>query len=652
LTRIDGQYLGFQHDLQPSLVAGEHVLSVRLDNRYHPNVLPGARAPDFILHGGLAGRVFIERVPALNVETDSIEVVSGPAGGAGESLSLRCVLSNRSTEAHQGEILWTITDADGAQVASAAGVPFDTRPGARSLPLEAVVRLPEVHCWAPEHPHLYWAEGHVFTNDGTIDAVRIRFGITRAEFRPRLGFFLDGQRIDLHGCNRHEAVPGFGNALPPDLQRRDARMLKSLGCNFVRLSHYPQSRIFLDACDELGIMVYEEIATWKSVRSDRGWRRAARRQMRDLILRDRHHPSVILWGMGNESRSRKAYLELRGIARELDPGRPVTYAENHLYRARRKRTISIPDVWGVNYELDALDEARSSSRLENVVLSECCNHPTSVKGNDAEELTQVATIEQEWEMMADRPYLAGHAVWSFTDYATEHRLRFRRLTGLLDAWRRPKMAAELFRARYGSEPFIALFITPPGPEAPPSRFRRVLVPESSSEGDRELHVFTNCESVRLQRDGENLAVLEGAIHFVVALDRDFEEISAEGTRHGTKRRRSIHRHRQAARVAVAIAEEAAEPGRTLAVDLTIRDAAGAVVRDWNGHVRLEIVGSARLHAYTADNEALIARGEGRAYLTTSTPEGEVLVAVTADGLEPGSATVRVTPSDRSAPGDR
>jgi hypothetical protein len=392
-------------------------------------------------------------------------------------------------------------------------------------------------------------------------------------------------------------------------------------------------------------MVYAEIATWKSVRSARGWRRAAWRQMRDLILRDRHHPSVILWGMGNESRSRKAYLELRGIARELDPGRPVTYAENHLYRARRERTVGIPDVWGVNYELDVIDEARSSSRLENVVVSECCNHPTTVKGDDAEELTQVATIEREWETMADRPCLAGHAVWSFTDYATEYRLRFRRLTGLFDAWRRPKMAAMLFAARYGGEPLIAFFVTAPGPEAPPSRFRKVVTPAGGSEGDGELHVFTNCESVRLLRDGEELAVLEGAIHYVVPFDRDFEEISAEGSRHGTGTRSSIRRSRQAARVAVAIEEDEAEPRRTLAVDLTIRDADDTMVRDWNGHVRLEIRGPARLNAYTADNEALIARGEGRAYLTAGTSGGEVMVVARAGVLEPGSATVRILPGD-------
>ncbi len=226
--------------------------------------------------------------------------------------------------------------------------------------------------------------------------MRVRFGIIRSEFRPEEGFFLDGVRIDLHGCNRHESIPGLGNALPEELHRADASLLKDYGCNFVRLSHYPQHPAFLDACDELGIMVYAEIASWKSVSSSRAWRRAARRQMRDLILRDRHHPSVIVWGMGNESRSRKAFVEMREIARELDPVRPVTYAENHLYRARREKTTGIPDVWSVNYELEVLEEARDACRLQNVIASECCNFPRSRKGDDGAELTQVATLKYEW----------------------------------------------------------------------------------------------------------------------------------------------------------------------------------------------------------------------------------------------------------------
>jgi len=485
--------------------------------------------------------------------------------------------------------------------------------------------IPKPHCWSPDDPQLYWAEARLETDDGPTDIVRIRFGITRAEFRPDEGFFLDGDRVDLHGCNRHAAIPGLGNALPDDLHRADAKLLKDYGFNFVRLSHYPQHPAFLDACDEFGILVYAEIATWKSVRSSRGWRRAARRQMRGLILRDRHHPSVILWGMGNESRSRRVYLELREIARKLDPGRPVTYAENHLHRARRQGTLGIPDVWGVNYELDRLEEARDAARLRTVVLSECCNHPTSTKGDDREELIQVATLEREWEQMMDRPYLAGHAVWSLTDYATEHRRRYRRLAGLFDAWRRPKMAAELFRARFAEEPFISLFVTR----------------STDTAEDRELHVFSNCGRIELTIDDEPFATLEGALHHRARIDGRFHEIRANGARQGVTADAVLRGWGEAASVGLTIDEKALEPGRTVAVDLAILDADGVKVRDWNGDVRVTVAGDARLFPYTDGGEAEMARGEGRAYLAPGRNQKYVVITAMAGDLAAGTATFRI-----------
>ena len=626
IARVDGQYLGADIRLPLSLTAGRHELAVRLDNLFQRRVLPGRRDPDFLLYGGLAGRVWLEWVPAFRIEEESVEVVCTPGPEGTEILELRCRVNGLEGSSKTSGLSWIITSADGEQIAASGPV----RVGEDTTVVPTMIRDPR--CWSPDKPRLYWGECRLETGADPADAVRVRFGITRAEFRPNEGFFLDGARVDLHGCNRHESIPGLGNTLPEELHRADARLLKDYGCNFVRLSHYPQHPAFLDACDELGILVYAEIATWKSVRSSSEWRRAARRQMRDLILRDRHHPSVIVWGMGNESRSRKAYLELRAIARELDPARPVTYAENHLYRARRERTVGIPDVWGINYELDALEEARDACRLHNVILSECCNHPTSVKGDDREELTQVATLEREWELMMDRPYLAGHAVWSLTDYATEHRRRFRRHTGLFDAWRRPKMAAELFRARYAEVPFISLFVTR----------------SADSAEDRELHVFSNCGRVELMLDGEPFATLEGALHYRARIDGAFEEIQANGDRQGFPAEAVIRAWGLAAGIHLTIGKDTLKPGRTVAVDLMILDADGVLVRDWNGEVRLDIRGPARLRAYTADNEALIARGEGRVYLTTCTSEGELLVTAAADGLEPGSTTVRIMPSDRSA----
>jgi beta-galactosidase len=507
---------------------------------------------------------------------------------------------------------WIVTDQEGAQIAAAGPSPVtDTTSSLSTLILEP-------RCWSPDHPHLHWAEGRLETDDGQSDAVRIRFGVTRAEFRPEEGFFLDGKRVDLHGCNRHESIPGLGNALPREIHQADARLLKDYGCNFVRLSHYPQHPSFLDACDDVGILVYAEIASWKSVSSSRPWRRAARRQMRDLILRDRHHPSVILWGMGNESRSRVAYLELSEIARDLDPARPVTYAENHLYRARREKTVGIPEVWSINYELDKLEDARDACSLRNVVVAECCNFQHSSRGSDGAELTQVATLEYEWSLMADRPYLAGYAVWCFSDYATEYRKRFRRQSGLFDAWRQPKMAAELFRARYATEPFLAPFVV----------------------DNESLHLFTNCDRVHIGIDGSDPIVLNKQIHHVLELDRAFSKIVVDGEREGVSIREILRAWGAAETVVIALGDHP-RPGRTVPVGFSIHDASANPVRNWNGQVMASVEGDAQLHTYTESGQVPIASGEGRTYLQFGTSGKESTIYVTADGLK--TATLKFKP---------
>jgi len=614
IARFDGQYLGFDIDLPVGLSEGKHVLALRLDNLWQRRVLPGRRDPDFLLYGGLAGRMWLEWVPAFQIDRNRVEVVctEGPEGA--EIVELRWAINGSDTCPEKPRISWSVSTTHGEHVAAAGPVPI----GEGDSAISTLILDPS--CWSPSNPQLYWAEGLLETDDGVADVVRVRFGITRSEFRPEEGLFLDGTRIDLHGCNRHESIPGLGNALPEELHRADARLLKAYGCNFVRLSHYPQHPAFLDACDDLGIMVYAEIASWKSVNSSRAWRRAARRQMRDLILRDRHHPSVIIWGMGNESRSRTAYLEMREIARELDPVRPVTYAENNLHRARRGRTTGIPDIWSVNYEFDIFEEARDSCRLQNVIASECCNFPLSTKGDDGAELTQIATLEYDWSRMADRPYLAGHAVWSFTDYATEYQKRYRRQPGLFDAWRRPKMAAELFRARYAEEPFVSLFV-------------------AGAAGDKQLQVFSNCDQVQLTIDDHPTLGLEGGPHNVMDLEDGFTAARAEAVRGEVRVHNELKAWGGATTVAITIDESDAKPSQTVAVDLMILDDAGTPVRDWNGHVDVEVDGDALLFSYTDAGEVIMARGEGRTYIQMGRSEEEVVIHAAAKGLAPGSLRV-------------
>lgn len=646
VARADGEFLGFALELGRSLPPGEHWLSLVLDNRRRLGRLPGGRrVPDFLLHGGLTGAVRLECVGSVHLDADSVRVRSRLDRRSGAArVELAAEVANRSGLACGVELVWTVLDPEGAAVASATGSAV-APPGGPARGLGAEVVVQDARPWSPGSPALYRAEARLRVGDETVDLARIRFGIVDAEFRAGEGLLVEGRRLDLHGCNRHESIPGLGSALPAELHRRDAQLLKRLGCNLVRLSHYPQHPAFLDACDELGIFVYAEIASWKSVSGWPGWRRAARRQMRRMVARDRHHPCVLLWGMGNESRSRAAFRELQAIVRELDPERPTTYAENHLHRARRRRTVGVPDVWGTNYELDVLPEAAAASRLGTVLLSECCNHPFAVKGDEREELEQVAVLEREWEATAELPVLAGYAVWCFADYATEHRRRFRRHAGLHDAWRRPKMAAELFRARHGSEPFAVLFVTAPDVVRPPSRFRRRLAAFGDGEPGSELHVFTNCDRLLLRRDGAELPETDAAAHTVIPLAGAFELLEVRCRRGDARVEARWRRHGSAVALVLAPGTSEPRPGETVPVEVTAVDSRGETARDWNGHVRLRVAGPARLRSFTAAGEALVARGEGRTYLTLSRTPGEVVVTAGARGLMPGRLVLAVGPRD-------
>lgn len=425
LADINGQFIGIDLAL-PELPAGDHQLGIRLHNTYRRHMLPGIDEPDFVLHGGLAGGLRIEAVPLL---VDQL------------------LIHSQYGQTH-------------LQLLGPAGPPPD-------LPVE-IDFLGETRSWTGS-PLVYdrlappW---HV--DQPTLSPITVRCGSWQhrwtwarrdAEFRPDAGFFLNGQRLELCGVNRHENIPGLGNALPDDMQRDEARQIRDAGFNLVRLSHYPQSPAFLDACDELGLLVYAELATWKRVRTGR-WLKNAKQQMRRMIQRDGHRPSVICWGLANEAQHHKAFAELIDVvkATDLPTPRPTIYAENHLYRGHRHKTLDQVDVLGVNYELDALEEARDASRNQALLISEMSNQPDAKRGTLDEELLQVEQLERDWAALRDTPFVAGWCIWCWADYATLRKRRYLRYSGLVDAMRLPKPALARIRARLDRRrPFVDAF---------------------------------------------------------------------------------------------------------------------------------------------------------------------------------------------------
>ncbi|WP_439380168.1 glycoside hydrolase family 2 TIM barrel-domain containing protein [Amycolatopsis lexingtonensis] len=319
LATHQGGYLPFDVEL-PGIAGGDNVLAVVVDGRWALDVppnLPRSAGPavlDFYQPAGIYRAATIGAVPRVrltDVFARPVDVLSPD-----RSLHLTCTLEAPV----EGQVTASVRQA-GRELAHAMApvrgstVEFD------------VDGLGEVRLWDVEDPALCDVVVSVRAGAAVLDRRTVRTGFREARFTPD-GFFLNGRRLKLFGLNRHQWYPFAGGAMPDRVQRRDAEILRrELNCTMVRCSHYPQSSAFLDACDELGLLVWEEIPGWGRV-GDAAWRQRNLEDVAGMVTRDRNHPSVVVWGTRlNEADGTTAmYAETGRLAKRLDPSRPTSGA--------------------------------------------------------------------------------------------------------------------------------------------------------------------------------------------------------------------------------------------------------------------------------------------------------------------------------------
>jgi len=618
LSDIDGQYLGFKLDvtghLKPKV---DNLIVLRLTNKCGSNVLPGKRDPDFLLYGGLSSEVFLEKLPSVHIGDDFFASSTVLENGAEAMIAVEFPVYNRSGHSREVQVEWTVSNSRGDSLARWKENILSEAGGAVNGRAEMKVNSPEL--WGPDNPYLYNLTGRIYNDGKLIDEVETRTGIRTAEFAEDGGFMLNGRKTFLAGINRHESMPGFGNALGEILHRKDAELIREMGLNFVRLSHYPQSPAFLRACDELGIMVYAEIASWKSVRTGK-WLMNAKRQLGDMIRRDRNHPSVILWGLGNESRSREAYLELDALVKDLDPSRATIYAENHLYRARREETLGLTDVWGCNYELEMMEEGRNHSRLKSVVVSECSNYPNSLRGEMGEEFRQLAILDRDITWVMEEGKASGFAVWCFNDYATMRKKRYFRYSGVVDAWRVPKMSFDYLKARFSKEPVLSVF----------SHWGC----RKSSGGKRRVIVVTNMGKVVVSARDEVAAELKGGFFHELEVDFNGGNLVVESVWMGDPVRVEIKPFGAASSVKL-VADQLGVDGKfdIFLINVEIVDEYGRLVSDWSGDVSFDSGEGVKLMFYKPERVVDVSGGRGRLFVLADNTRGTVVLMAKAPLLK-------------------
>jgi len=413
-------YTSFEYDLTPYLKFGQqNTIAVKVDNSQQKN-------SRWYSGSGIYRHVWLKVRNPIHIKTWGVAITTPKVINEKATVQVKTMVKNETETLQTMTVLTTISikKAKGSNsilMTTDDGVGVDLKPGEE----KEIVQNIEVEnpiLWSPETPDLYKAEikiikvGEIKAGDEPIDVVTKNFGIRTIEFSAEKGFVLNGKKTLLYGGCVHHDNGALGAAAYDRAEVRKVELLKKAGFNAVRTSHNPPSEAFLDACDRLGLMVIDEAFDgWREKKNtfdyasifDKWWKH----DVESMVLRDRNHPSIIMWSIGNEiiERAKPEAVEtakmLANAVRTIDATRPVTSAMTTWTKDWEifDPLMAAHDVAGYNYQLHRgeSDHARVPSRI--IVQTE--SYPKDAFAN--------------WNLVQKHNYIIGDFVWTAMDYLGE-----------------------------------------------------------------------------------------------------------------------------------------------------------------------------------------------------------------------------------------
>lgn len=497
--RHEGGYTPFTVELTGAVRFGqENILVVRVDSRELGGIPPFGNVVDYLTYGGIYREVWLCAAGPVRLERlwldcpDPLEEVK----------TLRCACEITCGHAWEGILELTLFSPENSVAGTWEGE-ISLKPGTQKIPA-ALEGLTDISLWDIQHPVLYRAEAKLKEKESgsCVSLGSSRFGFRQARFTPE-GFFLNGVKCKLIGLNRHQSWPYVGYAMPERIQRRDAQLLRrELDCNVVRTSHYPQSRHFLDACDELGLLVVEEIPGWQHI-GDEDWKQHSLEELKAMITRDYNRPSIILWGVRiNESQDDHSFYErTNALARAMDPGRQ-TGGTRYIQRSELLEDVYTYNDFthdGGKTVFRPQKETTGLDRAVPLLVTESNGHMYPTKRFDQEaRLTEHALRHlRVINESLGREDLAGGISWCAFDYNTHgsfgsgDKICYH---GVFDMFRNPKYAAFAYASQKE-------------PEKEPVLEPVTLVSRGERDGGGTVpfYVLTNCDYVRVYKNGKKVS---------------------------------------------------------------------------------------------------------------------------------------------------
>jgi beta-galactosidase len=325
-----GGYLPFSAEITAALQPTGNVLAVELDSTFNFDAPPDRPAPavsasvDFWQPGGIYRDVQLRVVPQTFLADVFVKPVN-VLNAAARQVVVEATVD--AAVAPSGSVQVAVALLDGTRTVASGQVPMAITGPGQATTAVTLAGLGDITLWDIGNPKLYDVVATLLVNGREVHQYLTRTGFREATFTSD-GFYLNGRQVKLFGVNRHQFFPFAGGAMPDRVQAQDARIIRyELNCNMVRCSHYPQSAAFFDACDEIGLLAWEEAPGWGYLGDD-AWVTLAYRDIEDMIVRDRNHPSIIIWGARlNETPNDPVfYTSTNELAHALDDSRPTAGA--------------------------------------------------------------------------------------------------------------------------------------------------------------------------------------------------------------------------------------------------------------------------------------------------------------------------------------
>jgi beta-galactosidase len=535
-----GGYTRFCFDVTAALRYGEtNRIAIRVSNAHHPDIPP--LSADFTFYGGIYRDVYLQFLHPVHVAVNDyasagVYIRTPEVERNNASVEITTLLTNDTSLPAEVLVEHLVCNADGKEVARqrhAVALPA----GETKCKTARRIRIDTPRLWTPDDPYLYHVRTRILDKrTGTLlDEVVNPLGLRSFRFDARQGFTLNGEPCKLIGTARHQDYYRTGNALRDEMHVRDVLLLKAMGGNFLRVSHYPQDPVVMEMCDRLGILTSVEIPVVNAVTESEAFLRNAEEMAREMVRQNFNHPSVVMWGTMNEILLRPPYTDslrleryyrftervarrLDAVVREEDPSRNTMMAyHNAPDRYQAAHLTDIPMIQGWNlyqgwYEPDINEFQQLLDRLHRRYPDKVLMVTEYGPGVDPRLHSYTPErfdFSQEYglhyhrhylQAIMQRPFIAGFSLWNLNDFYSEARIdavphvNNKGITGLD---REPKDGYHLYQATFAPRPVLTI-----------GNRRWLARGGTANRGDsvcvQAVPLFSNADEVELSVNGKSL----------------------------------------------------------------------------------------------------------------------------------------------------